>query len=458
MRKLIGTKDFYKKVLLIALPIMVQNAITNFVGLLDNLMVGQLGTPQMSGVSIVNQLMFVFQICIFGAVSGAGIFGAQFFGSNNLEGVRNAFRFKFLVSTLMCIIAFFLFTFYDDQLISLYLHTDQNPDNLTLTLNYGKQYLYIMMASLIPFTLTQVYSSTLRESGKTLLPMISGIISVFVNFILNYLLIFGVFGFPKLGVAGAAIATVIARFLEMTILIIWLHRTKEENPFVIGLYKTLKVPLSLTKDILKRGTPLIINEVLWASGMAVLTQCYSIRGLEVVASLNISTTISNVFSIVFIAFGSSISIIVGQLLGAGKMEEAKETARKMIFFSVISSMFIGFILASFSFIFPSFYNTSEQIKEMASFFIIISAFMMPLNAFTHASYFTLRSGGNTIITFLFDSVYVWTVAIPVAFLLVNFTALPIITLYFLSQLTEVVKCTVGFIFIKKGIWLNKFVD
>ena len=457
MKKLIGTKDFYKKVLYIAFPIMVQNGITNFVGLLDNLMVGQLGTAEMSGVSIVNQLMFVFQICIFGAVSGAGIFGAQFFGSKNIEGVRNAFRFKLIASTLMCVIAFFLFTFFDNELISLYLHSDQNPENLTATLLFGKKYLYIMMANMIPFTLVQVYSSTLRECGKTVLPMVSGIIAVFVNFCLNYLLIFGSFGFPKLGVEGAAVATVIARFVEMTVLIYWLHQKKTENPFVIGLYRTIKVPLALTKDILLRGTPLIVNEVLWASGMAVLTQCYSMRGLEVVAALNISSTITNVFSIVFIAFGSSISIIVGQLLGAGKMEDAKSTATKMIFFSVISCVFVGLILTTFSAFFPNFYNTSDRIKDLASSFIIIAAMFMPLNAFTHASYFTLRSGGKTIITFLFDSVYVWVVAVPVAYLLINFTSLPIVTLYFLSQLTEIVKCTVGYIFIKKGIWLNKFV-
>ena len=158
----------------------------------------------------------------------------------------------------------------------------------------------------------------------------------------------------------------------------------------------------------------MLNEMLWASGMAVIVQCYAFRGLEVVAAQNISSTITNLFNIVYIQLGSCISIVVGQLLGAGKLEEAKDANNKMIFFSVFCCSCVSVIMVSLGGLFPDIYNTEESIKELAKIFIIISALVMPLCAFSHCAYFTLRSGGKTVVTFLFDSVYTWVLIIPFA--------------------------------------------
>ena len=458
IKRLIGNKKFYKMVLVVAIPMMIQNGITNFVSLLDNIMVGQVGTEQMSGVAIVNQLLMVFNICIFGAVSGAGIFGAQFYGCGNHKGVRNAFRFKLLTCIGLLIIGLVVFITLDDNLISLYLHKSSEIGNIENTLYYAKEYLAVMLLGLLPFTISQSYSSTLRETGETILPMKAGIIAVLVNCLFNYILIFGSFGAPKLGVVGAAIATVLARFVEMGIIVIWTHRHQNQNKFIVDVYRDFKIPGALAGQITIKGMPLLVNEALWASGMAALMQCYSLRGLEVVAGLNISTTIANVFNIVFIAMGSAVAIIVGQLLGAGKMEEAKETDAKLIFFSVVSCIAIGLIMAIIAPFFPRMYNTTEDVKSLARNFILISALCMPLNAFTHAAYFTLRSGGKTWITFLFDSVFVWVVCVPVAYFLSRYTTLPIIPLYLACQLLEIIKCTIGYILVKKGVWIHKFVD
>lgn len=457
MKKFIGNKTFYKMVLAVAIPIMVQNGITNFVGLLDNIMVGQVGTEQMTGVAIVNQLMFVFNICIFGGISGAGIFGAQFYGNKNFEGLRNTFRFKILICTFITVAGILVFLAGGDSLISLYLHEGSDVGDIAMALQYGKRYLWIMLFGTVPFAAVQIYSSTLRETGETYLPMKAGIAAVFVNLVLNYLLIFGKFGVPRLGVEGAAYATVVSRFVEAFITVLWTHKHKERNAFIPGVYRTLRIPLRLTKQIIFRGTPLMLNEALWAGGMAVMMQCYSIRGLAVVAGMNISSTISNLFNVVFIALGSAISIIVGQLLGAGKMEEAKDTDRKLIFFSVMSCLFIGLCMAAVSPVFPKMYNTTDEVRHLSTWFILISALIMPLNAFTHATYFTLRSGGKTMITFLFDSVYVWVVSIPLAFCLTRFTGLHIIPLYLVCQSVEIVKCVIGFILVKKGVWLQNIV-
>lgn len=456
--RLIGDKQFYKMVLAVAVPIMLQNGITNFVGLLDNIMIGQIGTEQMSGAAIVNQLIFVYNLCIFGGVSGAGIFTAQYFGQQDTEGVRNTFRFKLWMALALTTITIILFLTAGPNLIHMYLKGEANSADAAATLVYGKQYLMIMLAGLPAFMFGQVYASTLRECGETVLPMKAGITSVIVNLIFNYLLIYGKLGFPALGVRGAAIATVLSRYVEVFVIVFWTHRHKEKNTFAEGLYRTLKVPGFLVQKILLKGTPLLLNETFWAAGMAMLTQCYSVRGLNVVAGLNISNTINNVFNIVFIALGDSVAIIVGQLLGSGDMRKARDTDNKMIAFSVACCSAVALIMLLMAPLFPRFYNTNAEAKALAKQFIMITAIFMPQNAFLHACYFTLRSGGKTMITFLFDSVFIWCVSVVIAFTLSHFTALPVIAIYTLVQLGDMIKCLVGFILVKKGIWLQNIVS
>lgn len=457
-KKLFGDREFYKMILGVAIPIMIQNGITNFVGLLDNIMVGRVGTEQMSGIAIVNQLLLVFNLAIFGAISGAGIFGAQFYGCKDHKGVRNTFRFKIYICVVITLISVVALALFGEDLIRMYLHGEGNEEALEAALRYGKEYLGIMLIGLFPFAVEQFYTGTLRECGETVIPMKAGVAAVFVNLILNYLLIFGKFGFPELGAAGAAVGTIVSRFVQAAIVVIWTHRHADRMPFIVGVYKDLKVPSQLVGKILIKGTPLMVNEILWAAGIAMLMQCYSVRGLDVVAGMNISSTISNLFNVVFIALGNAISIVVGQLLGAGRMEEARDTDTKMIVFSVLSCVGIGGVLALCAPLFPMLYNTSAEVKELAAWFLRIAALCMPIAAFMHASYFTLRSGGKTIVTFLFDSVFLWCVSIPVAYVLSRYTGMYIVLLYLSVQMLDLIKCVIGFILVKKGVWINNIVS
>lgn len=457
-KKFIGDKAFYRYLIFLAFPMIVQNGITSFVSFLDNIMVGQIGTEPMSGVAIVNQLFFVFNICIFGGVSGAGIFSAQFFGKGDYEGQKYTFRFKLYACLLITAIACVLFHFLDEPLISLYLSDEGSVGNTRLALSYGKEYLAIMILGLLPFAVSQTYVSTIRETGQTFVPMVSGIVAVITNLVLDYVLIFGAFGAPELGVAGAAIATVIARYTECLIVVVWAHRHPDKNPYLIGVYKGLRIPGSILADIFRKGLPLMFNEMLWAVGMAVIVQCYAVRGLEVVAAQNISSTISNLFNIVYLQLGNCISIVVGQKLGAGQLEEAKDADNKIIFFDVACCACISVIMILLGGLFPEMYKTEPGIKVLAKSFIIISAMAMPLCAFSHCSYFTLRSGGKTIITFLFDSVFTWVVMIPYAFVLSHFTTLSITTVFFLVSFTEIIKVIIGFFMIKSNVWLQNIVN
>lgn len=478
-KRFIGDKAFYRMVLLIAFPILVQNGITNFVGLLDNIMVGQLGTEPMSGVAIVNQLIAVYNICIFGAISGASIFSAQFYGQGNHAGVRNTFRFKLVCCGLITLIWLAVFVFAGSGLIGMFLHEGADG-NIQMTHMAGMDYLFVMLIGIIPCTLTQIYASTLRETGETMLPMIAGIIAVFVNLLFNYLLIFGKFGCPALGVTGAAIATVISRFCEVGLVVFWTHAHTERNRFIRGAYRIRRItgqkaggddgenadradtqawiPLPLVKQIIVKGMPLLVNETLWSAGVAIMVQCYSMRGLDAVAALNISTTVSNLFNIVFVAIGSAISIIVGQQLGAGEMQKAVDTDRKLIFFCEVCCAVVGGILFVLAPLFPQIYNTSPEVRELATGLIRIASVFMPLYAFYHAAYFTLRTGGKTMITFVFDSCYMWVVNIPVAFLVSRLTQMPLLPMYLLCQSVEIVKAVIGFVLIKKGVWINNIVD
>ena len=453
----IGDKAFYKMVLAIAVPIMIQNGITNFVSLLDNIMVGQIGTEQMSGVAIVNQLLFVYNLCIFGGLSGAGIFTAQYFGQKDDEGIRHTFRFKIWMAVILTALAIFIFLAGGNHLIQAYLNGSSDGGDLTAALHYGKVYMWVMLTGLPAFMMVQIYASTLRECGQTLVPMKAGVTAVFVNLIFNYLLIYGKFGLPAFGVMGAGIATVISRYVEMAIVLVWTHAHKKENSYMVGLYSTLKVPVHLVKKFIIKGSPLLFNETLWAAGMAVLTQCYSVRGLSVVAALNIANTIANLFNVVFIALGDSVAIIVGQYLGAGKMQEARDTDNKMIAFSVMCCTAVALIMFSIAHQFPKLYNTTAETRLIAGWLIMAQAMFMPQNAFLHATYFTLRSGGKTIVTFLFDSVFVWCVSVPIAFVLSRYTALSVVMIFAFVQMGDWIKCVIGFILVKKGVWLQNIV-
>lgn len=451
--KFVGDKNFYKKVLLIAIPIMVQNGITNFVNLLDNIMVGQIGTEPMSGVAIVNQLIFVYNLCIFGGVSGAGIFTAQYFGQGDEQGIKHTVRYKMWVAMLLTVGVITLLVTCGPELISLYLN-DADGGNVQATLQYGMEYLNIMLIGLPAFMVVQIYSSTLRECGETVVPMKAGIVAVLVNLVFNYLLIYGKCGFPELGVSGAAIATVMSRYVEAVIVSLWTHCHKAKYSFVVGLYRSLKIPMKLVKRIFITGTPLLCNEALWAMGIAILNQCYSVRGLEVVAATNISSTVSNVFNVVFIALGSAVSIIVGQLLGANKMEEAKDTDNKMIAFSVFACVGVAIMMFALASVFPELYKTSQSAKALAAGIIMIQALFMPIDAFNHAAYFTLRSGGKTLITFFFDSGFVCLVSVPIAFVLSRFTGMHVLAIVAAVRASELIKSAIGYVLVKKDVWIQ----
>lgn len=457
-KKFIGTKSFYKYVLAIVLPIILQNGLNNLVNLLDNIMVGSLGTEQMSGVAIVNQLLFVYILCIFGGTAGAGIFTAQYFGNGNQEGVKHTVKFKWYICAFIGIVATFVFALYNEPLIKLFLNEGSETGDLELALYYAKKYFAIVVFAQIPNTITQIYASTLREVEETRVPLFASIASVVINAVLNYILIFGKLGLPALGVEGAAIATLIARVIECVVIIVYTHTHTNKFPFFNKVFETFKIPLNIFKKLLAKGLNLLLNEALWSGVQTALLWCYSLRGLSVVAAMNISNTFNNLFSIVFLSLGSSISIIVGNLLGAGKIEEARDADNKIIGLSFASCIVLGGLMALLSPVLVLAYDTTADVKELAITFLLIVSCFMPFHSILHATYFTLRSGGKTMLTFIFDSGFATFVSLPLAFVLAKFTSLSAPAILACVNAIDALKLVWAIVLLKKGIWLNNLVS
>lgn len=455
--KLFGDRAFYRKLIVLTLPIMVQNGITNFVNMLDNIMIGAVGTAPMTGVAIANQLLFVFNLCIFGAISGAGIFGAQFFGKGDHEGVRYTFRFKLVFSALLTFAGIALFVFAGEDLLLLYMQGDVDPAAIEETLGHGMSYLRIMLIGLLPYALAQSYSGTLRESASPVLPMAAGVIAVAVNLAGNYILIFGKFGAPALGVDGAAIATVFSRFVELAIVMYKTHTQKERYSFMRGVYRSLYIPPALAPQLFVKSLPLMLNETIWACGLATAAQCYSMRGLEAVAAYNISSTFWQVFAVAHLSVGAAVGIILGQLLGADKLEEARAASYKMLTFSFLLTVGIASLYAVAAGFIPLAYNTEPEVRTLATTIMRLSCLSMPFDAMTNASYFVMRSGGKMVVTFVFDCGFMWGGNVLVAFVLSRFTALSFPAIFAAVQVVCVLKSLIGVTLVHRGGWVRNII-
>ena len=287
--------------------------------------------------------------------------------------------------------------------------------------------------------------------------MVAGFVAMAVNLGLNYVLIFGKLGAPVLGVKGAAIATVVSRVVEFLIVAISVWVTRDKSPFIRGAFRHFRIPGRLALRILGRGLPLMLNETLWAGGITALNRFYSVRGLDVVAATNINTTFFNVFSVAFLSIGVTIGIILGQMLGAGKIAEAKRASRQLMRFSIIVSVVVAGVYAAISGAVPHFYNTTENVRSTATYLMLICAASMPFESMANAEYFTLRSGGRAMITFVFDSGFVWALSVPTVVLLTYFTDFSVFFLYGSVQILNIFKCLFGYLLVRSGKWAKNIV-
>lgn len=445
MKNLIGTKSFYKKLIAVSLPIVVQQLITSSLQLVDNIMVGSLGDFAVGSVSSVNQLYFVVILVIFGALGGAGVYTAQYFGAKDYDKLKQTFRFKIIISLILALISFVILSFFGRFLISLFTETSE-------TINNGVNYLNIIKWSMFPWAISVSVSFTFREIGITKPLLRISIIAILTNTILNFLLIFGYLGFPQLGIEGAAIATLISRFLESGLFVILL--VKKGQVFSTKFKNLFKIEKVILKSIIIMAIPLMLNEVLWSTGQTVFFEAYSTRGDAALAAASVTGAISQLVFVTFGGVSTGIAVMVGNTLGENKLEKAKDNAKKLIFASIIFSAFMGVLLFILSYFILGIYDISDQAKRIATFNIRVNAFLIPVLAFNVSMYFTLRAGGDTKSTFIMDSGYMWVIQVPTALILSRFTSLPANILFLIIQLEELPKMIFAYSRYKREHWVR----
>ncbi len=448
-KKIIGTKNFYKKVIAVSLPVVIQQLITASVQLVDNVMVGRLGESAISSVAVVNQLYFVVIIVAFGIIGGAGIYSAQYFGSKDYEKLKESFRFKLSAAILLAVIAFTVFSVFGEQLISIFTSNETTIEN-------GLAYLKITRFNILPMLISFAIASTFREIGLPKLMLKISVMAILVNTVLNYLLIFGSFGFPELGVVGAAYATLIARFLEVGLLLLLVKR--RGKVFATKFRRIFKIEKAVLASILIVALPMMLNETMWSVGQTAFLKAYSTRGDSALAAFNISSAVSQLVFIVFGAMSTAVAVMVGNTLGANKLEEAKDNAVKLIAFSVFVAFIFGLLLIVGSFFIPNLYDVSESTREIVAFNIRVNGVFIPVFAFNMGLFFVIRAGGDTKSTLLMDAVFMWVVSVPMALGLAYFTKMDVRIMFLIIQANDIPKGVFAIVRYRKGNWVRNLAE
>lgn len=444
-KRFIGTRDFYKQLFAVSMPIVIQQLITASVQLIDNVMVGRLGESAISSVAVVNQLYFVIILIAFGIIGGAGIYTAQYFGSKDYEKLKETFRFKLSFSIILAALAFIIFSTFGESLIGIFTDTE-------VTIANGLDYLKITRFNIFPMFLSFAISSTFREIGipKPLVKI--SVTAIITNTVLNYLLIFGNFGFPELGVVGAAYATLAARFLEFGLLLLLVKRRGQV--FATKIRRIFKIEKVVLASILTVALPMMLNEALWSLGQTAFLKAYSMRGDAALAAFNISNAVSQLVFIIFSAMSTAVAVLVGNTLGANELEKAKDNAFKLISFSVFVAAVAGLLLIIGSFFIPNLYDIAPETKAIVAFNIRVNGLFIPVYAFNVGVFFTLRAGGDTKSTLLMDAVFMWVVSVPIALAMAYFTGWDVRIMFLIVQATDYPKAFFAILRYKKGNWVK----
>ncbi len=442
---LFGGPKFVRSLLAIAVPMMLQQLITSFVNLLDNLMVGQLGNYAISGVATVNRFFMIGFFAMLGTSTAASIFVAQFYGSKNKSAMQQSYRYA-IIASLLSFMPFLLAAFIMPRTIIRFFNDD--PE----LVDAAMKYIYVAALTFIPQAISMATTGAIRAVGETKLPLKISIVTVIINGIFNYLLIFGLLGFPRLGVLGAALGTLIARFLELILLMIALYRTS--FPFRTKVNDIFKIPKRLVSSITKKSLPLMLNEIGFALGLALLYKFYGTRGAEVQTAISMAGTTADLFFVLFGGMAAATSVFVSQPLGSNNLKEAETNAYRILRFSIALAFVFGSIMFILSWLTPHLYEVDLHIKQMAATFIRVQALFLWVYMINTETYFILRAGGDMKRTLILDTGFMMLVNIPTVAAIAYLTDLPAPYVYIAGQLTDIIKIVCSLTLLKKRTWLK----
>ena len=450
-RRLFGPGAFYKSTLAIAVPIMLQQLIQSLVSLVDNFMVAGLGDVSMSGVNVAGQILFVFMVFLNTVCMTGGIFMTQFFGAGDGEGMGQAFRFK-LVMGLAAFVPYFLVTIvFPRAVMSLMLIGNTQAD---LILNEAVKYMHIMFLMGIPYTISVCIATSLRDMGQVKIPLYVTMAAMLTNAVLNWVLIYGHFGLPRMGVRGAAYATVIARAFEFILFIVVYSRLKPA--FMIKLADFFRINGKLFRETLKKGALILFCEMVWVFSETITTAVYNGRGgADVVSGMAAGFSIAN---LLFVAFGgiySATGVILGKSLGAGKLEKARTEKTWLLSGAAVFGLFVMLFGFGTTLIVPVVYGRlSASAVKICRDMVTLIAILMPFWLYMNTQQAIARAGGDTAMGFYVDGLLTLFVMIPMVLLLGKYTLIGPVMMYACVKVIDLMKVVIFHFWLKRERWLK----
>ena len=442
---------FYKTLFSIAIPIILQNLLQTFVNMMDTIMVGRLGSVEIAAVGLGNQIFFMLNMVTFGVSSGCSIFIAQFWGAQDLKGIRKAFGIMLAVCFAVSVAFFAAGSLIPETLLRLY-------SNDEAVLGEGVRYLRIASFCYPLLAVSFSCQMAFRSTEHVVLPMVTTAISFVMNISLNAILIFGFapLGIPKMGVAGAALATVISRAVEMIITVtVGIVRKFE----VFGrLRELLSFDRNFIISLLKVGTPVLLSETLWGLGITTQNSIFSHAGTDSFAAFSIMNTVSQLTWVFFIGMGSASSVILGKKIGAGEETAARAYAHRFCWFFPLTGVIIGLLLFPMSQVLPLVFNVGADIIAITQSMMLVLMAMYPSRAFNMLIIVGIcRSGGDTIFASIIDNGWMWLIALPLGILATFVWHFPAWAILLCLESEQILKTICGAFRVKSGKWLHNIV-
>lgn len=425
------TGNFVVLLLNLSIPVIFQNFMGAGLNLIDNIMIGQLGDHEIAAVGLANQIYFIFALFILGINSGSSIFYSQFWGKNDIKNIRRILGLSLIIVFSTSVVIITGLTLFPSFIMSIFSNDKQ-------VIVYGSAYLRITVISYLFYGISSLYETCLRNTRHPKIPMYINLIGILINIALNYILIFGKFGAPPMGVTGAAIATTIARFFQcfLIILIVYTHKWASSAK----LTEMLDFNKNLIKRFFSQSSLLIFKDISWGVGIAILAGIYSRLGTSVIAAVNILNSIQHLTAVFFIGFSSACQIILGNLIGAEKHKLAYIYAKRFIIIAILAGLITSLILYSCRYYILIPYKMSDTVINYLLQLIIVYSFFIPVIMTNMLSVVgILRSGGDTIICIFMDLVALYIISIPVTLFSAFYLQLPIVFIFALSQGQEVIK-------------------
>jgi putative MATE family efflux protein len=443
-------REFFKNLLILAIPIILQNLIGASLNLLDNLMIGSLGENAIASTGIANQYYMLYYNSTNGIVMGSGIFMAQYWGKKDVKSI-----YKFMgISLLFSLFTAFLFViggvFFSENIMGIFTKEKIVSD-------LGKNYLAAVAPSYIFTSISLTYAMALRSAGYTKIPMYASLIGLIFNGVLNYIFIFGKLGIPALGVTGAALGTTVARFMEMSFILHTIY-VRDKNIIAGKLSEMFVFTKDLITKFIKTATPVVFNDVMWIGGITVYFIAYSKLGTNATATMQISNTINNAFNIFAIGIAIASSIVIGNKIGAGEEKEAKEVAIKINIFGIALGVLVGVVFFIASPFIPLMFKITPETKANVITVLRIMSVLVPVRFFGIVQIIgVLRGGGDVVYAILVELIAVWGIGVPLSFIGAVYLNYPITIVYALTCLEEPFKMISTIPRLLSGKWIRNLV-